>query len=530
MLKRLVFASRDDGTTAIIIAFAMVLVMGMAALVVDATGAGFNERRQDQTAADTAVMAGALGYVLGEDDATKVSNVLATARANLDTEYSDADWQALWEGCIDPDINAVDVGTGTPEQFFPMENPFPSPGSPTLQCVSESSSYMRVVIPHQSVDTTFGKVIGFDSLETHAVAIARIESFQDNDGLIPFGLPGGTGSGEACLSTNPSGPAEPPCQGPIGGGFGAINSEFFGDLFGSPSCANPGSTELAQNVALGIDHFVDVWPAASATAEGVSLGDPHPGDATISGYSDVSYDQCRIVGGVVEPQQSGHEFPPNTFKVDTGFSQSAAVEEGLISDSTFLGEPSRLQNTSNPTQDLVKRRQGANNIVYPLDDRGPWTYLTGSGACSSASYTGLPTDAKVSLFQTCLSGYTGATDIFDPSIGDSPRFAWAPQYWHDVSTTGTSWQPVFRYQMVFIGGLWFNCNAASPGNCGAIFYPDSDDENGNAEICDAQASNCQLLNLDQMSAWVLPDEAVPDSVKAAFPSGGVSPFEPTLYR
>lgn len=527
MLRGLTSGSRDEGATAILIAFAMVLLMGIAAVVIDATGAGFNERRQDQTAADTAVMAGAMGYVLGEDDTTKVSNVLNTARANLDTEYTDAEWQASWENCVDPDINAVDVGTGTPEQFFPMENPFPSPGTPTLQCVSESSSYMRVVIPAQSVDTTFGKVIGFDSVQTSAKAIARIESDVDAAGLLPFGIPGGTGNGETCLSTSPSGPAEPPCEGPNGGGFGPVNSEFFGDFFGSPSCANPGSTELAQNVALGIDHFVDVWLEEDADDEGVSIGDPHPGDVTVAGYSNVSYDQCRIVGGVVEPQQPGHMFPTNTLRVDTGFSQSAAVEEGLISDSTFLGQPSRLQNTTNPTQDLVKRRQGANNDVYSLDDRGPWAYLTGSGACSSSAYGGLTTDDKVALFQTCLTGYTGTADIFDPSIEDSPRFAWAPQYWHDVSTTGTSWQPVQTYRIVFIGGLWFNCDASSPGNCGAIFYPD---EATTDEICDVQGPNCQLLNLDQMSSWVLPDEAVPDSVKAGFPSGDVSPFEPTLYR
>ena len=525
--KRPAPSTNDDrGATAVFTAFVMVFVLGMAALVVDATGAGFNERRQDQTAADTAVMSGVLGFVLGEDDTTKVANTLAVARSNLDTTYSDGEWQAIWEGCVDPDIGAVDVGTGTPQTFSPMPNPFPAPGTATLQCVSKGSSYMRVVVPDQLVDTTFGKIIGFDSVQTHAEAIARIESISGADSLLPFGLPGGTGGGEACLSSNPSGIAEPPCQGPSGGGFGAINSELFGDFVGSPDCSNPGAPELAQNVALGVDHFVDVWPASNAAAEGVSIGDPHPGDATIGSYADAWYDRCRLNGGVVRPEGS-HQFPSNTLRVDTGFSQASAVEEGLISDSTFFGDPSRLQNTSNPTQELVKRRQGANNIVYELDDRGPWEYLTGTGPCSSASYTGLATDAKVALLQTCLTGYTGPADIFDPSIAESPRFAWAPQYWHDVSTTGTSWQPVERYRMVFVGGLWFNCNAASPGSCGAVFYPD---EETSGEICDAQGTNCQLLNLDQISAWVLPDEAVPDSVSSAFPGGEVSPFRPTLFR
>ena len=47
---------------------------------------------------------------------------------------------------------------------------------------------------------------------------------------------------------------------------------------------------------------------------------------------------------------------------------------------------------------------------------------------------------------------------------------------------------------------------------------------------DAFGGGCRELNLDQMSAWVLPDEAVPESVASAFPGGDVSPFEATLYR
>jgi len=528
MLSPLSELDQDRGASAVFIAFTMVLIMGIAAVAIDATGLGFNERRQDQTAADTAVMSGALGFILGEDDVTKVSTALEVARANLDTTYTDAEWQASWEACVDPDIGGVDVGTGTPVAFSPMPNPFPLPGTATLQCVSKSSSYMRVVIPDQVIDTTFGKVLGFDTLTTHAEAVARIETITEEDGLLPFGIPGGTGDGETCLSSNPSGIAEPPCQGPNGGGFGAINSELFGDFFGSPSCANPtGMTELEQNVALGIDHFVDVWSSADGAAEGVVEGDAHPGDGTIGAYQNVSYDQCSISGGAVVPQQGGQEFPPNTHKVDTGFSQAQYVEAGLISNTMYLGQPSRLQNTSNPTQDLVKKRVGGSETVYSLDDRGPWIYLTGNGLCNPTSYTGLATDAKVARFHMCLTTYVGTTDIFSTSIADSPRFAWAPQYWHDVSTTGLSWQPVKSYRMVFLGGLWFNC---SGGTCGATFYPDEDDENGNAEICEVSGGGCKQLNLDQMSAWILPDEAVPDSVSSAFPGGEASPFEVRLFR
>lgn len=542
MLTTTKFSVGESGASAVTIALAMVVILGMAAVAIDAAGFGFNERRQAQTAADTGVMAGATGYLLGEDDTTKVSEVLKLARANLNQTYDDGSWQTAWESCVDPDIGSVDVGTGTPVAFSPMPNPFPSPGTSDLQCVSQSSSYLRVVIPDQFVDTSFAKVIGFDEISTAAQAIARIETINEDDGLLPFGIPGLTGSGEICLSTNPSGIAEDPCQGPSGGGFGAINSERFGDFFGAPDCGNPGAPDLEQNVALGIDHFVDVWPTSAAAIESVNEGDPHPGDATISGYTDVSYDQCRIQGGIKQHQQPGQEFPPNSFRVDTGFSQASAVEAGLISDNTYLGQPSRLQNFGpNPFQVVVKRRQGANNIEYELDDRAPWFYLVDPPGdvdeCDRSWYDTLATTAaRVAAFQVCLTTYTGPSDIFvatpdDPvgGIEDSTRFAWAPQYWHAASSTGTSWQPVVRYRMVFLGGLWFNCTAV-PGSCGAMFYPDESSEDGNAEICHVSGSNCQLLNLDQLSAWVLPDEAVPSTVSAAFPGGDVSPFEPRLFR
>ena len=49
----------ERGATAVLVAASLFMLMGFAALVVD-VGAGFNERRQDQSAADFAVLGGAL--------------------------------------------------------------------------------------------------------------------------------------------------------------------------------------------------------------------------------------------------------------------------------------------------------------------------------------------------------------------------------------------------------------------------------------------------------------------------------------
>ena len=89
---------RDDGAAALFIAAALVLLLGMAALAVDA-GLGFNERRVDQTAADVGVMAGALDAgngVIGIRD-----QALNYVRQNLSLTYTDQEWLALWDGCTD---------------------------------------------------------------------------------------------------------------------------------------------------------------------------------------------------------------------------------------------------------------------------------------------------------------------------------------------------------------------------------------------------------------------------------------------
>lgn len=526
----------ETGSSAVTIAMAMLVIMGMAAISIDAAGVGFNERRQGQSAADTAVMSGAIGELLGEDDATKVTEILDIARDNLNLSYTPQEWEELWEGCIDPDRTAVDLGLAEPVSFDPMPKPSAwidaadsPPNLTTLDCISKSSSFLRVRIPDQIRETSFGKVIGFDNVTTSAVATARIEPLSDFDGLLPFGIPASAGNGEQCLSTNPSGLVEDPCQGPTGGGFGAINSEFFGDFHDStPLCGNPGAPELSQNVALGVDHFVDIW----TNPNGLPDDQPHPGDVTVSGYTDISFDQCRLVGGVkVHQQAPAQEFPVNALRVDTGFSQVSAVEAGLISNDSFLGEPSRLQRNNDvigwPTETVVKKRSGATEVLYELDDRGPWHYLIGNGPCDGSTYSGLATTAdKLIRFEECLN--TGQPDVFDTDIQDSPRFAWAPHYFHDLTASGT-WYPVKAYKVVYLGGLWFNCTAV-PGNCGAIFYPDEDIDDPTGEICDAFAGGCKELSIDQLSGWVLPDQMVPASVKASFPGGDVSPFAVSLFR
>lgn len=162
------YSRSERGATAVVVAISMLVIMGFAALVID-LGAGFNERAQDQSAADASVMAGAI-EVLGNAEAMR-DKALEYARSNLDTTYTDAEWASTWESCSDPEKASLGLGL----------TPVPGPaadgnwtGVSQLDCISTGSGgFLRVRIPDQIVATTFGKTMGADQLEASAAAVAR---------------------------------------------------------------------------------------------------------------------------------------------------------------------------------------------------------------------------------------------------------------------------------------------------------------------------------------------------------------------
>ena len=529
------------GASAMFIAGTMLLLIGAAAIAID-IGAGFNERRQTQTAADVAVMAGALEATFLAPNSSVSEETLRIARQNTSADFGDPSnqndpiWVDLWRSCTD---------TGRPADFQPLDEPVawasvttPSPSTGTLDCISRNSSFLRVRMPDQTVQTSFARVIGASELNTYAVAIALINTGVNNPPVVPYGIAGGVTAGETCFGSGPTGTAYAPCDGPSAGTFGTLLSEFFGAFYGSVDCGNPGATEVATQTALGVDHVISTWLNPDGLP--ISKGDPWPGDGTVLGYTDANRDACDDVAGEAIAVDG---FPVNTVRVDTGFA-GADIERGMVSDETFFGQPSRLQqdgehfdgtNTvSNDKRDIIARRTGANEDVWELDNHGPWDYLLSSAVsvdstCNPATYTtGMDEFEKAERFEDCLSAYvtSGSTAvIFDDYLDQSPRFVWAPQYWFTLPTTGSSWEPVHSFRIAFIAGTFFNCDSAS-GACDVVFYPDADQ---NAELCDVSGGGCQQLNLNQISAWVLPDTAANERIRNSFP-GGQTPFAPELFR
>lgn len=506
---------RDRGASAIVIAISMLVLMGFAALVVD-IGAGFNERAQDQSAADAAVMAGSLAFGgddtldsdangnPADDDLADISHwALSVARSNLPTTYDDATWQGLWARCSDP---------------TPLSTLLPAPWdtSTDLRCISMNDSFLRVVLPPQIVPTTFGRVLGATELTTNAFAESTLAPVSQASTLKPFAVRGNAGTGELCLQTASGGNAVPPCDGPERGSFGTIVSPAFGHTPpGRPARCQSLSAIIDDNIALGLDHFVGLYESDTWTLPMTNK----PNNNAIRS-SDAKVDDCKLIGGEAEAQDG---VPIDTVLIDTGnvFNE---VTEGLITgDGTDAYVPLLQQG---PNSKRTLKTKGNGGASYQLDNQPLWAYLKSSldplvTLCAPDYFdSSVSEDDKRLNMNNCLSqAEDKGIEIFEESIGSAPRFVWVPQIWHDNLGNGLSWRPVHSYRMAYLDGVFLKCS----GTCDAIFYPGE----GSSPIT---VKNQSSITVSQLTAFLLPEATVPLSVRRAFPSSEIGPFTPTLAR
>lgn len=488
----------DRGASAILLAFAMVLLLGVAAVALDLS-AGFNERNQDQTAGDNGVMAGAIEKaVANPDNQLIVNNALRIAQANLSAQFpggmTDPAWIAMWRGCVD---------TGNPG-WISLPEPAAWGGSGTLDCISQTTSLLRVRIPDQLLPTTFGAVLGANTITTNAVSIAKVALMGGAPPVVPFGIASGAGAGEYCLSTAPAGNAFPPCAGSQTGQFGSIISPFFAD-FGThdPVCNGNTGDWFERNLIWGLDHRVHVFGGASA----IPPGSAWPGTSAITALAGAHQDECKLdPDGNATPLDG---IPINTIRADSGFPIDE-MTNGLVSDValTTWGRAARLQQPTPATRPLYN-----SGTAWDVDNVGPWMFLTEAGThptCKKSHYATLSdTLAKVDAFEDCIAN-AGADEIFDSNITSSPRFVWAPEYVYKLGT-GTHWNPVRKFRPMYLGGVWLNCpNPASGKDCGVhAFYPD---EAVTGPLCDGTYPTCKKVKVNQLSTWLLPETSLPTSV------------------
>ncbi len=294
----------DRGATAVTVAITMVVIMGMAAVAIDA-GGGFVERRLDQNTADTGVLSAGVELIVSGDVQTAIDSVKAIVDNNLDRTVTNADWAA----CADSSALAIPSNT----------IPGVVGGSNYISFGDNDDGVafakIRVRVPNQTSPSFFARVLGFGDLITSAAAEAQLDGF-DESGAFPAAVFDGAGGGDTfCIKTGTGSANAESCGAPTTGDFGNFQPYFYTEINpGNPSTLCTSGNQpapLARSVADGIDHFLGTSPGIPGARRN---GGDCPGFAgpaypnrvdSGSGYSNTDITRGMILGGNYDGNYTG---------------------------------------------------------------------------------------------------------------------------------------------------------------------------------------------------------------------------------
>jgi Flp pilus assembly protein TadG len=467
--------SGDEGASALLIALCMVLLLGFAAVAVDATGLGFNDRRQDQSAADVGALAavqfavvddlgnGCTGTNIDIARCNGASEAIEVANATLD-DPTLADWSDSTK-CGSP-----------PSGFTAVTGVSP--------CVAFDSNLQRawVRIPTITNDTSLGGAVGLNTISTSADAVAGSE-YDPPAGVLPFLLPGNAaGADYNCLkaSSNPNFGA---CEDlPTVGNFGSADFFLYGNDFKQwdVKCSGDTNGRLVANIARGVDHPLGVYdPTNPDERQEASL--------------------CPIFGA-----------QPNTVDSQTGIGSN--LEQGLLYGDTAYAAgpyPGAIQDSSG----FTVRNSGGSKAAAIVDDTPLWDYLkTGLGPpCNNVT-----TPAEM---ETCINdAKANDTVIFTDDLADSGiRFGWVPELL-ESDFTGNPYH-IVDYRPVYLDTTFYSCSA---NLCEIIHTPGVADTGACVATPPEPRTTCgtpgnQNKTLAAVAAWVLEADIVPDNAKTPPP-------------
>ena len=449
----------DRGAAAIMVALCLVLLCGMAAMAVD-LGFGFRERRFDQAGADAAALGGSLEMVItGATNPVQAAlvEIYRLVDQNLARTVPPADWYA----CTDPD--ALFWQTRSDGAFF---------GTAAIgsDCVSISQDFntVRVRVPLQDVDTTFGAVIGFNQIDVSAAAEAERNTNWGGGGDFPSGVLTGTSIGSTiCIKTGTSGGADS-CGEPTSGDFGNFRPYFYSAVDGSLASlcvTGEASVPMSRAMADGIDHEFSVYTPMT----------PNPR----------RNGQWCMTSGVPGPPF------PNIVDSAAGY-HNDDITQGLVTGGNWPATTYTGRLTRGPYANTAAQIFGFN-----VDNRPLWDYIDDSLDFSAATGLNLPNcdlaedrpaviapaDYPTALIETvdCLEeADLAATSIFTTDIYNTHRLAHSPLF-HENALWGNNAMPytIKGIVPIFIEGVFaksehvtFTCNgfdASRPGMC--IHHP-----------------------------------------------------------
>jgi Flp pilus assembly protein TadG len=426
----------ESGASLILVTLCFIVLLGFAAFAVDASAAR-SQRRENQGAVDTAGLSGIqvtaekLRAVAVADATNEVVRISYESLFDTPPKPADptfAEWQAAWASCADSTKPSEYTITGSSD------------------CVSFTAGLqkMRSRLPDIDVDTTFGQVLGRDSIRTGAISVVGVELNGGTGAILPFGLPGSAANDpHVCLKTGPEPQSEDPCDGPASGNFSFLDITQFGfdpNFNTSTLCQGNTNGRLAQNIAEGIDHSLREAPSPGASPW---------------------LDRALCNDGNFSSR-------PYTLTTETGNGKGGALMDGLVNG--IAGIDGRLTQAGGPTTNV------AGNAI---DHRPLWFYLTSSGRSFCENYTGTafsgaPGDHD--LLVSCLrepTHYDAAGNwdegvIFESTLADAERFAWVPLFFDTTLGNGSTDHNIQDFRPVYLQTTFWKCNA---GGCRFIHDP-----------------------------------------------------------
>jgi hypothetical protein len=243
--------SDEAGVVLVMMTICLVVLLGVAALVVD-LGLAHVQQRKQQNAADASALGGIQDLFFGRGALNGACTGTAVQKATCDGRIigdENASGPVLnWTTCTDTQALA-NLAPGT-------------------QCISFGPGFttMRVRIPNQSMKTLFAGAIGATSLTSSKAAVAGILHVGPG-GVRPFTMLGGFDSGAFCLDNGGNGNSIYPCDGPNTGNFGVLDFT---------SCGTP-SYAFKDTVAAGSNHLygLQLTQGVNRIADDCSAPDPN---------------------------------------------------------------------------------------------------------------------------------------------------------------------------------------------------------------------------------------------------------------
>lgn len=415
----------ERGATAVLITASLLVLFAFAAVAID-VGAAKSERRLDQNTVDAAALAAGVELIVGGNEQDAVDTVKSYVNTNLGRPVSDADWTA----CSDPGA------LSSPSDTLPSV----TNGSNCISFGPNSDGVafasLRVKLPSQATDTTFGQILSTAFLSTSADATVSIDG-TTTFGSFPASVFSPAAAGDSlCVKDGTGTAGSETCENNTTGDFGNFQPYFYSDV--NPS-QNPNTTctsgnspaALAYTMAEGIDHFLDSGPPAGTATNGANC--------------------------------PGSPGPLNPDRVDSGSGYSNSdITDGIVAGGTFDNVPF----TGRLTKSIWPTYGAASIFGNAIDNRPLWSYIDTSNAALPAScvaaaggpdfadpfpYTAYTT-AEANML-ACLTA--NPANLFTAELYDSARLTTVPKFHQNAPLGNNSCcYTIQDFVPIFLNSIW----------------------------------------------------------------------------